>query len=193
MWHVLRKSEAPFWRIKKPNQWTCLKESVWIRGFPLAMKVASVSSPSVSVSVREKHRLYLSGLEKDKEQVHLKYVFNREHFPGSIYTGGHFPKSMLGVEAIKMLLLTKILALNLSINTVDSPLWLCEIMCSWNHFIHQDIKGPWWTCAFIINKEKFIQVSQFIHTKTAFLGRGRDLPLRLSPLGFLSHPVPRFY
>lgn len=66
------------------------------------MKVASVSSLSVSVSLREKHRLYLSGLEKDKEQVHLKYVFNREKFPGSIYTGGHFPKSMLGVEAIKM-------------------------------------------------------------------------------------------
>lgn len=107
------------------------------------MKIASVSFPSVSVSLREKHGLYLSSLEKDKEQVHLKYVFNRENFPGSIYTGGHFPKSMLGVEAIKMLLLTKILALNVSINTIASPLWLCEIICSWNNFIHQDIKGPW--------------------------------------------------
>lgn len=104
------------------------------------MKVASVSFPSVSV--REKHRLYLSSLEKDKEQVHLKYIFNRENFPGSVYTGGHFPKSVLGVEAIKMLLLTKILALDVSINTIASPLWLCEITCSWNNFIHQDIKGP---------------------------------------------------
>lgn len=107
------------------------------------MEVASVSSPSVSESLREKHRLYLQVWKKDKEQVDLKYVFNREKFLGSIYTGGHFPKSMLGVEAIKMLLLTKILALNVSINTIASPLWLCEIICSWNNFIHQDIKGPW--------------------------------------------------
>lgn len=109
------------------------------------MKVASVSfsSPSVSVSLREQHRLSLSSLGKDKEQVHLKYVFNRENFPGSIYTGGHFPKGMLGVETIKVLLLTKILALSVSINTIASPLWLCEIICGWNNFIHQDIKGPW--------------------------------------------------
>lgn len=158
------------------------------------MKVASVCPPSVSVSLTEKHRLFPSSLGKDKEQVHLKYIFNRENFPGSVYTGRHFPKSMLGVEAIKILLLTKIPALNVSINTVASPLWLCEMIRSWNHFIHQDIKGPWWTCAFIINKEKFVQVAQFIHTKTALcLGTGRALPLRFSSLGFLSHLVPRFY
>lgn len=98
------------------------------------MKVASVCSPSVSVSRTEKHRLYPSSLEKDKEQVHLKHIFNRENFPGSIYTGGRFPRSMLGVEAIKMLLLTKILALNVSINTVASPLWLCETICSLESF-----------------------------------------------------------
>lgn len=62
--------------------------------FPLTMEVASVCFPSASVSLTESNRIYPSSLEEVKKQVHLKYVFNRKNFPGSIYTGGHFPKSV---------------------------------------------------------------------------------------------------
>lgn len=74
----------------------------------------------------------------------MKFFFSmKKKFPASVYTGRHFPKNVLGIETITMLLLTKILALNVSINTIASPLRLCKTICSWNNFIHQDIKGPW--------------------------------------------------
>lgn len=63
---------------------------------------------------------------------------------GSIYTGGHFPRRVCwAVRAIAMLLLTKILALSVSINTIASPLGLRETIFSWSPGIRQNIKGPW--------------------------------------------------
>lgn len=84
------------------------------------MEVASLCFPSVSLT--ESNRLSPSNLEKDKKQVHLKYVFNRKKFSGIyIYRWAFTQEGVLGVEAIVMLLLTRILALNVPINTVAYP------------------------------------------------------------------------
>lgn len=114
-----------------------------------------------------------------KKQVCLKCVFNRKSVAGSIYTGGHFPSRVCWADRdIAMLLLTKILALSMSINTIASPLGLHEMIFSWNPVIRQNIKGPWSSCAFITNKEKCIQVAQYVHCphKDSFLfGEGEAL------------------